>query len=69
MTIAIGDRIPSATLNFLKDGVQAIRSDDLFAGKERVFIVGDGPLHTVPFEMFVTRYTAAAFHKARQGGA
>ncbi|MBK8065691.1 MAG: tetratricopeptide repeat protein [Betaproteobacteria bacterium] len=42
---------------------------DLFAGKERVFIVGDGPLHTVPFEMFVTRYTAAernAFEQAQR---
>jgi peroxiredoxin len=33
MTIKIGDRIPGATLNTLKDGVQAIRSDELFAGK------------------------------------
>jgi peroxiredoxin len=33
MTIKIGDRIPSATLNTLKDGVQAVRSDELFAGK------------------------------------
>ena len=33
MTIACGDRIPSATLNYLRDGVQEIRSEDLFAGK------------------------------------
>ena len=33
MTIASGDRIPSATLHYLRDGVQAIRSEDLFAGK------------------------------------
>jgi peroxiredoxin len=33
MTIQVGDRIPSATLNTLKDGVQAIRSDELFKGK------------------------------------
>ena len=33
MTIQIGDRIPSATLHYLKDGVQAIRSEDLFASK------------------------------------
>ena len=33
MTIQVGDRIPSATLNVLKDGVQAIRSEDIFAGK------------------------------------
>jgi peroxiredoxin len=36
MTIKVGDRIPSATLNFLKDGVQAIRTDDLFKGKKVV---------------------------------
>ncbi len=33
MTIQVGDRIPSATLNTLNDGVQAIRSDELFKGK------------------------------------
>ena len=33
MTIKIGDRIPSATLNTLNDGVQAIRTDELFKGK------------------------------------
>ena len=33
MTIACGDRIPSATLNYLRDGMQVIRSEDLFAGK------------------------------------
>jgi peroxiredoxin len=42
MTIAIGDRIPSATLNFLKDGVQAIRTDDLFAGKTVVLFAVPG---------------------------
>jgi glutaredoxin/glutathione-dependent peroxiredoxin len=36
MTIKVGDKIPSATLNFLKDGVQAIRSEDVFAGKKVV---------------------------------
>jgi CHAT domain-containing protein len=29
------------------------------AGKEKVFIVADGPLHTIPFEFMVTRYGAA----------
>ena len=42
MTIAIGDRIPSATLNYLKDGVQAMRSDDLFAGKSVVLFAVPG---------------------------
>jgi peroxiredoxin len=42
MTIAIGDRIPAATLNFLKDGVQAISTGDLFAGKTVVLFAVPG---------------------------
>jgi peroxiredoxin len=34
MTIAVGDRIPEATLNMLKDGVQAIDTHELFDGKK-----------------------------------
>jgi peroxiredoxin len=34
MTIQIGDRIPHAVLNVLKDGVQAVSTDDVFAGKK-----------------------------------
>jgi peroxiredoxin len=36
MTIQIGDRIPAATLNYLKDGVQAISTETLFKGKKVV---------------------------------
>ena len=36
MTIKVGERIPSVTLNFLQDGVQSIPSDDLFRGKKMV---------------------------------
>ena len=36
MTIAIGDRIPAATLNFLKDGVQAVNTDEVFKGRKVV---------------------------------
>jgi glutaredoxin/glutathione-dependent peroxiredoxin len=36
MTIKIGDSIPSATLNILKDGVQAVSTDDIFKGKKVV---------------------------------
>jgi peroxiredoxin len=36
MTIRIGDRIPEAVLNILEDGVQAIRTNDLFAGRRIV---------------------------------
>lgn len=33
MTIKVGERVPSATLSYLKDGVQQISTDDLFSGK------------------------------------
>ena len=33
MTIQTGDRLPQATLNELKDGVQAVGTDELFAGR------------------------------------
>ena len=36
MTIKVGDRIPNATLNVLKDGVQAISTDEIFKGKKVV---------------------------------
>ena len=36
MTIQVGDRIPNATLNILKDGVQAVTADDIFKGKNVV---------------------------------
>jgi peroxiredoxin len=36
MTIKAGDRIPSATLNVIKDGVQSVSTDELFKGKKVV---------------------------------
>lgn len=42
MSIAIGDRIPSVTLNYVRDGVQAIRTDELFAGKTVVLFAVPG---------------------------
>ncbi len=36
MTIKVGDTIPNATLNYLKDGVQAINTDEIFKGKKVV---------------------------------
>ena len=36
MTIQIGERIPQATLNVLRDGVQAINTDEIFGGKNVV---------------------------------
>jgi peroxiredoxin len=42
MTIQIGDRIPSAVLNQLKDGIQAIQTDELFKGKTVVLFAVPG---------------------------
>ena len=42
MTIEIGEKIPQATLNILKDGVQAINTDELFAGKKVVLFAVPG---------------------------
>ena len=36
MTINVGDTIPNATLNYYKDGVQAINTDEIFKGKKVV---------------------------------
>ena len=36
MSIQIGDRIPQATLNVLRDGVQAVTTDEIFGGRNVV---------------------------------
>jgi peroxiredoxin len=36
MTIKVGDRIPNATLNVMKDGVQALSTDEIFKGRKVV---------------------------------
>lgn len=36
MTIKVGDKIPEATLHYLKDGVQAINTGEIFSGKKVV---------------------------------
>jgi peroxiredoxin len=42
MAIKVGDKIPQATLNYLQDGVQAINTDELFAGKKVVMFAVPG---------------------------
>jgi len=42
MSIQVGDKIPEATLNYLKDGVQAINTDELFGGKKVVLFAVPG---------------------------
>ncbi|MGH8121986.1 MAG: peroxiredoxin [Rudaea sp.] len=36
MTIKVGDTIPNVTLNYLKDGVQAVNTDEIFKGRKVV---------------------------------
>ena len=61
--VAVGESVlflreitPQALNSLYRDLVAP--TADLLAGKSKVFIVGDGPLHTIPFELFVTRFTA-----------
>ena len=42
MTIAVGDKIPEATLNLLQDGVQAVDTHELFDDKKVVMFAVPG---------------------------
>jgi peroxiredoxin len=42
MTIQTGEHLPQATLNELRDGVQAVGTDELFAGKNVVLFAVPG---------------------------
>ncbi len=36
MTIQVGERLPAATFNLIRDGVQSVSTDDVFKGKKVV---------------------------------
>jgi glutaredoxin/glutathione-dependent peroxiredoxin len=42
MTIQTGERLPQATLNELRDGVQAVDTDEVFAGRKVVLFAVPG---------------------------
>jgi glutaredoxin/glutathione-dependent peroxiredoxin len=42
MSIQIGDKLPNSTLNYLKDGVQAITTNELFDNKKVVLFAVPG---------------------------
>lgn len=42
MSIQVGDKIPQATLNYLKDGVQAVDTSELFNNKKVVLFAVPG---------------------------
>ncbi|WP_295364075.1 peroxiredoxin [Arenimonas sp.] len=42
MTIQVGDKIPQATLNLLRDGVQSVDTNELFSGRKVVLFAVPG---------------------------
>lgn len=42
MSIQVGDKLPNATLNYLKDGVQAVTTNELFDNKKVVLFAVPG---------------------------
>jgi len=58
MTIKVGDRIPNATLNYLKDGVQAINTDEIFKGKNVVLFSVPGAFTPTCSAKHVPSYVA-----------
>ena len=42
MTIQVGDRIPAAHLNLLRDGIEPVDSQDIFAGRKVVLFAVPG---------------------------
>lgn len=42
MTLQVGDKLPQATLNVLRDGVQAMDTSDIFGGKKVVMFAVPG---------------------------
>ena len=42
MTLQVGDKLPQATLNVLRDGVQAMDTSEIFGGKKVVMFAVPG---------------------------
>ena len=67
MTIKVGDPIPSATLNVLKDGVQAVTTDEIFKGKKVVMFSLPGAFTPTCSEKHLPGYVEK-FAEFRQRG-
>jgi CHAT domain-containing protein len=71
--VAIGESVlflreidPDTLLSLHRDLVAPVA--DMLAGRQKVLVVADGPLQTIPFEFFLTEYTDAqrvAFQQAQ----
>jgi CHAT domain-containing protein len=54
---------PSNLHSLYRDLIQPVA--DLLAGHDKIIVVGDGPLHTIPMEFLVTDWTSAEQQKFR----
>jgi peroxiredoxin len=57
MTIQVGDHIPAASLNILKDGVQAITTEQIFGGRKLVLFSVPGAFTPTCSERHLPGYT------------
>lgn len=67
MTIKVGDRIPSATLNLIRDGVQSLSTDEIFKGKQVVLFSVPGAFTPTCSERHLPGYVEK-FDDFRQRG-
>lgn len=67
MTIQIGDRIPAATLNVLKDGVQPVTTAEVFDGRKVVLFSVPGAFTPTCSERHLPGYVAQFEEFQRRG--
>lgn len=67
MSIQVGDKLPTATLNYLKDGVQAITTNELFDNKKVVLFAVPGAFTPTCSAKHLPGYVAKMDDFAKQG--
>lgn len=67
MSIQVGDKLPTATLNYLKDGVQAITTKELFDNKKVVLFAVPGAFTPTCSAKHLPGYVAKMDEFAKHG--
>ncbi len=67
MSIQVGDKLPTATLNYLKDGVQAITTNELFDNKKVVLFAVPGAFTPTCSAKHLPGYVAKMDEFAKHG--
>jgi len=67
MSIQVGDKLPNATLNYLKDGVQAITTNELFDNKNVVLFAVPGAFTPTCSAKHLPGYVAKTDNFAERG--